>query len=79
MERIKRIVEQEQCWRSKHQVVNDQRGVDVTLTLSKPLCSNLFGWKRIKTDCGAPGRWWLDWYCVHYKLELGKKFYDRVA
>ena len=38
-----------------------------------------FGWKRVKTDWGAPGRWWLDWYCVHYKLDLGEKFYDRVA
>ncbi|KAJ2928510.1 hypothetical protein H1R20_g8589, partial [Candolleomyces eurysporus] len=38
-----------------------------------------FGWKRVRTDFGAPGRWWLDWYAVHYRLELGDKYYDRVA
>jgi GNAT superfamily N-acetyltransferase len=38
-----------------------------------------FGWKRVKTDLGAPGKWWLDWYAVHYKLELGDRYYDRVA
>jgi GNAT superfamily N-acetyltransferase len=39
-----------------------------------------FGWKRVKTDWGAPGgRWWLDMYIVHYRLELGEMFYDRVA
>ncbi|KAJ2928492.1 hypothetical protein H1R20_g8591, partial [Candolleomyces eurysporus] len=38
-----------------------------------------FGWKRVKTDLGAPGRWWLDWYCVHYRVELGNGHYDRVA
>ncbi|RXW23192.1 hypothetical protein EST38_g2671 [Candolleomyces aberdarensis] len=38
-----------------------------------------FGWKRVRTEFGAPGRWWLDWYAVHYRLELGDKYYDRVA
>lgn len=38
-----------------------------------------FGWKRVKTDLGAPGKWWLDWYAVHYRLELGDRYYDRVA